>query len=141
MQNLKELNRRIFVDDGSGEACGPCGIFGVDAEMVVEDEGKTVYLHAQWNSETNDYMLEATTRSIYDIYEKMHHCESNDEIEALVYHCDEIAELAARDPFLSKIDHKERYYDQYMTLVGMIGDEIAKLDFEPDEDEDYEEEE
>jgi len=51
-----------------GVACGPFSVYAIDAEIVVEDEGNTVYLHTQWVDAASDMILfEATTESIYDI--------------------------------------------------------------------------
>lgn len=133
MSKIKEISRRIMNNADEGMACGPVGITAIDAEIVVEDEGRKVYLHAQWIDEIGDEIsYEATTESAYDIYEKLNHC-SDDEFDDLI---------AMRDQICSnEIEDTTRYQSFFDELRKMVEEEIkvqgwGYFYFGEDEDED-----
>ena len=141
---MKEISRRAMNSESEGMACGPAGDYAVDAEIVVDDEGKTVYLHTQWVDEASDDILfEATTESIYDRMVKINTDETA--FDEAVDEMDRIRE----EKDLSKnegIDISERYAEQYRQLVQMM-QEILDRDEKGfnlttmcyDDDEDYDE--
>ncbi len=116
---MKEISRRAMNNDSEGMACGPSGLYAVDAEIVVEDEGKIVYLHTEWVSEVHDEILfEATTESIYDHLVKVNELMNgdNDEFDKA---CD-VMHRTQNETDLSKnegIDISERYAEQYQQLI------------------------
>ena len=119
---MKEISRRAMNNDSEGMACGPSGIYAADAEIVVEDEGKTVYLHTQWVDEVSDEILfEANTESIYDHLVRINKLMNGDNDE-LGKAC-EAMEQARNETDLSRIegiDISERYAEQYQQLVQMM---------------------
>lgn len=144
---MKEISRRAMNSESEGMACGPAGVYAIDAEIVVNDEGKTVYLHTQWVDEASDMILfEATTESIYYQMVKM-----NADEAAFDEAVDEMNRIRSEKD-LSKnegIDISERYAEQYQQLIQMMqeildqdekGFNLKTLSYD-DEDEDYEDEE
>lgn len=146
---MKEISRRAMNNESEGMACGPSGLYAVDAEIVVEDEGRNVYLHTQWVSEVQDEIsFEATTESIYDHLAKVDKLMNgdNDEFEKA---CKEMERTLDKTD-LSKnegIDIYERYAEQYQQLVQMMqeildqdgmGFNLTTMHYD---DEDYDEEE
>ena len=119
---MKEISRRAMNSESEGMACGPAGLYAVDAEIVVEDEGKLVYLHTQWVDEVPDAIhFEATTESVYDEVIKVNGLMNgdNDEFDAAV----EVMNRISEEKNLSKnegIDIYERYDEQYQQLVQMM---------------------
>lgn len=119
--NMKEISSRIMVNDGEGMACGPCGILAADAETVVLDAGKAVYLHAQWISEAPGVLHEATAESVYDVYGKLNRSEGD--FEALIGERDRICGEGISRLF-SGCDAEERYAVQFEKLDALIRDEL-----------------
>ena len=119
---MKEISRRAMNNESEGMACGPSGIYAVDAEIVVEDEGKIVYLHTQWVSEVADSILfEATTESVYDEIAKINEL-INGDFDEFEEACKVLDRIRAKKG-LSKnegIDISERYAEQYQQLVQMM---------------------
>lgn len=139
--SIIEVTRRAMSNEDEGMACGPIGIMAADAEIVVNDEGKTIYLHGQWISECYDeYLLEATLESVYDVYEKMNNF-SDDEFSSLLEERDRICDSAKEDVFLSSIDVEERYAEQFAQIKEMLLEKAEEMGYEFFDDEDMEEEE
>ena len=132
--NMKEISRRVMVNDKEGLACGPCGVLAADAEMAVLDEGKTVFLHAQWVSEAPDVLYEATAESVYDIYERLNHGASN--FDELIAERDHISGVGISRLFPGQIA-QERYEKQFMELDALIGKALEERGYSMD-DEGYE---
>lgn len=145
---MKEISRRAMNSESEGMACGPAGLYAVDAEIVVEDEGKLVYLHTQWVDEVpDDIYFEATTESIYDQMVKMNTNQAD--FDKAVDEMNRIRD----EKDLSKnegIDISERYAEQYQQLVQMMqeildqdekGFSLATMSYDDDEDFDEEDEE
>ena len=117
---MKEISRRAMSNCSGGTACGPCEVYAVDAEIVVEDECRPVYLHAQWVDAASDTIhFEATTESTYDVYEKLNNC-SNEEFDGLIAERDAINEKCDITSVLGDINLYERYGEQYDELVNML---------------------
>ena len=151
---MKEISRRAMSSESEGMACGPAGIYAVDAEIAVEDGGKTVYLHTQWVDEVSDLILfEATTESIYDRMVRINQMMNadNDEFGKACEEMDRIREekdLAKNEGF----DISERYAVQYQELVRMMQEildrdeagfdltAMRRYDDEDFDDEDFDEE-
>lgn len=153
---MKEISRRAMNNESEGMACGPSGLYAIDAEIVVDDEGKIVYLHTQWVDEVPDSILfEATTESIYDEMVKINELMNgdNDEFDEAV---DVMNRIRAEKNFGKNegIDISERYAEQYQQLVQMMqeildqdemGFNLTTMSYDDDEDfdeedEDYEDE-
>lgn len=121
MEKYKEISRRIMVNqDEGGMACGPVtGVTACDAEIVIDDNGKTVYLHAQWVDECDDeILLEATYTSVYDVYDKLNKCDWKDRktVDAL---------LTERDRIVADgIEDDTKYQDIYDELKKMVDDKL-----------------
>lgn len=132
---LKEISRRMMTSKSEGIACGPCGIEAVDAEIVVDDNGRMVYLHGQWITECSpELFFNATNQSVYEYYKKLKSCEES-EFEELITERDKITDDAKNDPFLSSIDIMDRYKVQIAALREMLMTGIKELGYELDEDE------
>ena len=156
---MKEIDRRVMGHEGGGMACGPMGIYAADAEITVEDEGRTVCLHAQWVDEAYDSILfEATTESTYECYRKLNDLEDgeleiedgmdeNDMFDDLICERNRICEECDMQDLLGDVDLKERYAKEYSELIAMLQEQLDKDDIGfnlttmefTDEDEDEEE--
>lgn len=148
---MKEISRRAMNNESEGMACGPSGLYAVDAEIVVEDEGKTVYLHTQWVDEVPDEILfEATTESIYDQIVKINGLMNadNDEFGEA---CKVLDRIRAEKGLIGDegINISERYAEQYQQLIQMMqeildqddmGFDLTTMSYDDDEDFDEENE-
>lgn len=146
---MKEISRRVMTNQSAGMACGPMFIYAVDAEIVVEDEGRKVYLHAQWVDQASDMILfEATTESVYDCEAKLNSLfdEGGDAFEDAICERDQLQQDTDITKVFGPVDINERYAEQYQQLLSMmqevlnkddIGFDLFNLD---DEDEDYDDE-
>ena len=119
---MKEISRRSMYNAEVGMACGPIGITSIDAEIAVEDNGETIYLHGQWVDLVGDEILyEATKESIYYVYEKINksgddydeHLAERDRIEA-----DRIRDIDCYEPYFKEI--KQMILDE-MEAHGIDG--------------------
>lgn len=133
---MKEISRRCMLNDEVGMACGPCGVIAADAEMVVEDEGKTVYLHVQWISEAPGFLDEATAESVYDLYNGISHDEGD--VDALVRECERIS-AAGIESLFPACDIQERYGEQFREMEQTIKNLLAEHGYEIDEEEEEDE--
>lgn len=138
--SMKEISRRRMYNEDEGMACGPVSITSIDAEIVVEEEnGRRVYLHAQWADMGGDMIAyEANTESIYDAYEKMFRAEDDDGIMAASDERDRIENECA-------IEDDDRFRPFYDELKRMILEEMEARGIRgyfdgEDEEEDEEEE-
>lgn len=126
---MKEINRRSMCTEESGMACGPISVTAIDAEIVVEDEGHTVYLHMQWVDAVSDmFLFEATTSSMYDEYEKIVQSEDED-LDQLFKERDEIANNTI-GKIIPGVVIEERYDEQYKQLLVMVREEMVKNDID-----------
>ncbi|MDD6034396.1 MAG: hypothetical protein PUC47_13135 [Oscillospiraceae bacterium] len=137
--DIIELSRRLMANTDEGMACGPGGLEAADAEIVVCDEGREIFLHGQWVSECADeILLEATLESVYDIYEQMNR-RSGEECPELLAERDRICAAAKADPFLSGMDAAERYAKQLAQIREMLLAKAEEMGYELcDEDMDEE---
>ncbi len=84
MAEYTEVSRRIMYHEDTGMACGPVSMTTIDAEIVLEKDGKKIYLHGQWVDQAGDEILyEATEESLYDVYEKLHEEETDELMEEI----------------------------------------------------------
>ncbi len=125
---MREINRRVVSNAKSGMSIGPISVYAVDAELVVEDEGNTVYLHAQWmNAEKDTILFEATTESVYDAQkeiEKIITGESKMSFQDAIIKRDFIQREKDAGKLFGGIDIKERYSEQYDQLLQMMQEVI-----------------
>lgn len=123
---MKELSRRLEYHEEDGFACGPFGLTVIDAEIVIDDNGDTVYLHGQWVDAAGDEILfEATTESIYDAYIRMNNAKNDEEMDSACEERDRISEY--------QIENDEKYQAYYDDLKTMIIEEMKAHDFDTDE--------
>ncbi len=122
-----------------GIACGPVGMYVIDAEIVVEDEGRNVYLHAQWISEVGDTVsFEATTESIYDVYEELNKINGNpkafpaDAFDKVIEKRNRIQQESSIAAVFSG------YEEQYDQMVQMIREVLDRDGYEYDRSEEWE---
>lgn len=122
-----------------GIACGPAGMYAIDAEIVVEDEGRNVYLHAQWISEVGDTVsFEATTESIYDVYEELNKINGNpkafpaDAFDKVIEKRNRIQQESSIAAVFSG------YEEQYDQMVQMIREVLDRDGYEYDWSEEWE---
>ena len=128
MSKTKELNRRsmYYYGEGNYAVC----LTAIDAEIVVEDKGQPIYLHAQWVDAVGEISYEANTKSVYDYDERYNN--GDEDVEKLVEERDRVAEE-------TKVDF-EKYRDKYEDeLKQMILDEMEAHDIDTSEYEDFEE--
>ena len=122
---LKE--RSVFLASDS-----PFGIDSALAEIVVEDDGRTVYLCATWVSEAPDEItFETTFESLYDVYLKINTYEGDDDQKWKEH--DRILNAGMNEDKAAS-----RYPEQRESLVGMIKERLKEqdIDFDDEEDED-----
>ena len=141
---MKELSRRAMSTESNGMACGPMSVYAIDAEIVVEDEGKTVYLHTQWvDAVSEEILFEATTASIYDAEAAINAIDGTGaDFDTAIENRDRLqAENALKD-----VDIYERYAKEYEQLIDLMQEVLKEdgIDFDlrnPYDDEDWDEEE
>ena len=72
MAQYTEVSRRSMYHEETVMANDPVSVTTIDAEIVVEKDGKKIYLHALWSDKDGDEIsYEATEESIYDLCEKL----------------------------------------------------------------------
>ena len=112
----KEISRRSMYYEEEGSTCGPVSVTSIDTEIVVEENGQLVYLHAQWVDAAGDEIVfEATAESVYDIYEKLN--ANADNFDALITERDRIE--------VTRIKEDERFDAYYAEMKEMI---IAEME-------------
>ena len=127
--SIKEVSRRsVFHTD----ECGISGIDSSDAEIVVEDNGRQVFFHAQWVSEVPDeFLFETTYESTYDLYEKMF--EQGYNTDALSAERDRIVAAGMKES-----ESAEKYPEQRDALIDMIFEKLEEHGIDLDIDEEDE---
>ena len=123
-KNITVLKKRVTANYGAGVACGPFGFDTVDVEIVVQDNGKKVYLHGCWCSEAPDIEFNVTAESVYDLYVRLFDC-NDDKANDLLEIRKRILENAETDAFLKNAVETERYKDQYEEIKKTIAYEIG----------------
>ena len=115
--SIQEISRRsVFHTD----ECGISGIDSADAEIVVEDNGRQVFLHAQWVSEVpEEFLFETTYESTYDLYEKMF--EPGCDADALCAERDRIVAAGMKES-----ESAVKYPEQRDALIEMILDKLEE---------------
>ena len=69
---IRIIGRNIQYSEDTGLACGAFDESAIDAELVLEDEGKRIFLYAQWTDQMPDCIrMEATSESLYEISRQM----------------------------------------------------------------------
>ena len=70
---MNEISRRSFyhVDDNGNAA--------IVAEIVVEMNGQTVYLHGEWVDIVDEYYYEADTESLFDVLVRLNNATDAEE--------------------------------------------------------------
>lgn len=122
---INEISRRsVFHTDDYGIS----GIDSADAEIVVDDNGQIVFLHAQWVSEASDDVhFETTFESTYDLYEKMF--ELGCDTEALCAERDRVVKAG-----MPEEEATSRYSMQREELIEMIKEKLSENNIEFSED-------
>lgn len=124
MNKITELSRRSRYHDGEGIVCGPVSISTAEAEIVVEDSGKKVYLFGEWVSESPDEVLfEATKKSIYDIQVSIDL--AKDDTDEKYEELDAVREDTIDDWFPG-CDIEKRYAVQHEEILKMLQAELEK---------------
>ncbi len=69
---VRIISRDIRYSEDTGLTCGAFDESAIDAEIVLEDEGKRIFLYAQWTDQMPDSIrMEAAPESLYGISERM----------------------------------------------------------------------
>ena len=69
---VRIISRDIRYSEDTGLTCGAFDESAIDAEIVLEDEGKRIFLYAQWTDQMPDSILmEAALESLYGISQRM----------------------------------------------------------------------
>ena len=132
--NFKEISRRSMFNVEEGMACGPVGVAAADAEIVIEEDGQRIYLHAQWADVADEeIMCEATRESTYDVYEKINRGEGD--FDELIAERDRIQQ--------GTIEDDARFAPLYEELKEMVIQKLKENDVEAYflEEEEWDEEE
>ena len=131
--NVKEVSRRAVFNYSEGNY--GVSTTAIDAEIVVDDNGELVYLHAEWVDAVGEFEYDACKKSICDYNEKLNalmNGEEDGDFDKLVEERDRIAEE-------EKVDF-EKYRDVYEEqLKQIILDEMEAHDIDTSEYEDFEE--
>lgn len=128
---MKIVRRRSMYHEEDGMACGPTGITAIDAELVVDDNGRKIYLHAQWVDEVPDTIVyEATFESTYDVCKKLNSGKGS--FDDLIAERDRITAAGIEDD--------ARFEPYYARLKQMILAKMEEHDIEPEFDDEDEEE-
>ncbi len=122
MKNVKEVSRRSMYYEDRGMACGPVRLMTIDAEIVLDDNGKTVYLHGQWVNLAGDEIYHAAySESAYDVYARLNKSD-NDGDDSL--DVDEDADVTKIEE--AKIEDDSRYESFYKEMEKMIHNEMKE---------------
>ncbi len=133
---IREISRRVQMTEDEGIACGPASTVSLEAEIVIDDNGKKVYLHGQWvDAAPEDTLYEAHTVSMFDMYIRMTHAEDDEELEALCNERDRLDEMYRVD-----MTPYESYIAELDQMIREEG-EKHRLDWEDEEEEEDGEEE
>ena len=136
MKQITEISRRSMYHEDEGMACGPVSSTAIMAEIVVEVDGQRIFLHGEWVDIAGDYYYEATTESLFDVYEKMLNAENEEDEQEALAERDRISEAKIKDDSIF-----ESYYAE---MEQMIHDEMKAQGIEyfyEDEEEDEDENE
>lgn len=136
MKQITEISRRSMYHEDEGMACGPVSSTAIMAEIVVEVDGQRIFLHGEWVDIAGDYYYEATTESLFDVYEKMLNAENEEDEQEALAERDRISEAKIKDDSIF-----ESYYAE---MEQMIHDEMKAHGIEyfyEDEEEDEDENE
>ncbi len=69
---VRIISRNIRYSEDTGLTCGAFDESAIDAELVLEDEGKQIFLYAQWTDQMPDCIrMEAALESLYGISRRM----------------------------------------------------------------------
>ncbi|MDO4651001.1 MAG: hypothetical protein Q4B26_20375 [Eubacteriales bacterium] len=122
---MREIRRSVQSNEREGMACGPVSTYAVDAEIVVEDEGKEIFLHAQYVAEADAVLFEAHTQSIYDVYKEFNNMnwDDNEAFDAAIAKRDKIDKEAR---ISDDVNIEERYAEQYQQLLQMIEETVEE---------------
>ena len=122
MNTIKELNRKTWYCEDEGMACGPVSTTSIDAVMVVDDQGETVYLHAQWVDVAGpEIYYDASKENLMDICQKISDAEDMEELTQFVEEMNQAEKLP--DNYVTS-----RYSDQLEELEQMIIAEAKEHD-------------
>ena len=135
MKQITEISRRSMYHEDEGMACGPVSSTAIMAEIVVEVDGQRIFLHGEWVDIAGDYYYEATTESLFDVYEKMLNAENEEDEQEALAERDRISEAKIKDDSIF-----ESYYAE---MEQMIHDEMKahgiEYFYEDEEEEEAEE--
>lgn len=120
--NVKEVSKKTVFNYSEGNY--GVSVTSIDAEIVVEDNGNIVYLHAEWVDAVNEYSYDACKKSITDYNERLNAI-MNGELDEDFNRLVEERDLAAEN---EKVDF-EKYSSAYKRkLKQMIIKEMKKHD-------------
>ena len=97
MKEITEISRRSMYHEEVGFACGPVSCTSIITEIVVDVDGKQVFLHGEWVDLAGDYYFEATTESLFELYEKMDNAADEDEFQKALDERDRIGKDCIAD--------------------------------------------
>ncbi len=101
MKQITEVSRRSMYHEDYGMACGPVSSASIVTEIVVDVDGKYVYLHGEWvDLAGDDYYFEATAESLYDAFEKMNNATDDKAFQDALAERDRIGQGCIQDDSL-----------------------------------------
>lgn len=121
---MKELDRRVF----SVAHDFPAGVstYSIEAEILVEDEGRKIYFHTEWvDAASTEILFEATTESVYVINEELEKLmEGGDRaaFEAKLEERNRVREETVAFPDVEDLD--EQYPEQFHELIEMMQEKL-----------------
>ena len=130
MEKITEISRRSMYQEDEFD---PFSITTIMTEIVVDVDGQCVFLHGEWD-DAGDYYYEATTESLFDVYEIMFNADNEEDEQKALAERDRISEGKIKDDSIF-----EAYYSE---MEQMIHDEMKAHGiayFYEDEDEEDDE--
>ncbi len=96
--------------------------YEVDAEIVVEDDGQTVYLHAYYMDDWDEVPFQALTQSIYDVSLEIRNIDMHNDA-AIKAALKKRGEIIAKSE-LPGVNIYRHYAKEYQTLLSIIQTQI-----------------
>ena len=115
---IRIISRDIRYSEDTGLTCGAFDESAIDAELVLDDEGRRVFLYAQWSDQMPESIrMEAVSESLYEISRQME--DRDADWEFLAAERNRIRESRVNDAAAA-----ERYAPYYEELKRMVTSEM-----------------
>ncbi len=116
MRKITEVSRRSMYHEEKETACGRMSGAAVMAEIVVDADGRRVFLHGEWDDTAEDCCYEANRESLFDAYGKLFNAGNK---------TDEQKAIAERDRISKERIREDSVFEPYYAeMEQMILDEM-----------------